>query len=137
MARRATEIDFITGALVREAERLGVPVPLSAAVWRLSKPRRNLDHPMAGDGSRQPVTRVAVIGCGAIGSLFAAHLGTLDDVEMWAFDLNEEHVAAINASGLQLTGIGERRARIAATSDPLSLPPCRFRDRGDEVPAYR
>ena len=32
---RRTEVDFITGALVREAERLDVPAPLSAAVWRL------------------------------------------------------------------------------------------------------
>ena len=26
--------------------------------------------------------RVAVIGCGAVGSLFAANLGTLDDVDL-------------------------------------------------------
>jgi len=34
-ARRRTEVDFITGALVREAGRLGVPVPLHEAVYRL------------------------------------------------------------------------------------------------------
>ena len=32
--------------------------------------------------------RVCVVGCGAVGSLFAADLATLDDVEVWAFDLN-------------------------------------------------
>lgn len=36
-ARRATEVDFITGALVREADRHGVPVPLHAAMYRLVK----------------------------------------------------------------------------------------------------
>ena len=36
LAHRPTEVDFITGALVREAGRLGVPVPLSAAMYRLS-----------------------------------------------------------------------------------------------------
>jgi 2-dehydropantoate 2-reductase len=36
-ARRATEIDLITGALVREGERLGVPVPLHTALYRLVK----------------------------------------------------------------------------------------------------
>ena len=36
-ARRATEIELITGALVREAERLGVPVPLHTALYRLIK----------------------------------------------------------------------------------------------------
>ena len=30
--------------------------------------------------------KVCIIGCGAIGSLFAAHLGKLDDVEVWAYD---------------------------------------------------
>jgi 2-dehydropantoate 2-reductase len=38
-ARRRTEIDHITGALVREAERLGVPVPLHTAMYRLVKAR--------------------------------------------------------------------------------------------------
>ena len=38
-ARRPTEIDQITGALVREAERLGVDVPLQTAVYRLVKAR--------------------------------------------------------------------------------------------------
>jgi 2-dehydropantoate 2-reductase len=34
-ARRPTEADLINGALVREAERHGVDVPLQNAVWRL------------------------------------------------------------------------------------------------------
>ena len=36
-ARRPTEVDFITGALVREAERLDVPAPLHTAMYRLVK----------------------------------------------------------------------------------------------------
>jgi 2-dehydropantoate 2-reductase len=38
-AHRPTEVDQISGALVREAERLGVSVPLHAALWRLVKAR--------------------------------------------------------------------------------------------------
>jgi 2-dehydropantoate 2-reductase len=38
-AHRATEVDQITGALVREAERLGVDVPLQTAMYRLVKAR--------------------------------------------------------------------------------------------------
>ena len=34
---RPTEIDLITGALVREAEKHGVPVPLHTAMYRLVK----------------------------------------------------------------------------------------------------
>jgi 2-dehydropantoate 2-reductase len=40
-AGRATEIDFITGALVREAARHGVPVPLHTAMYRLVKARES------------------------------------------------------------------------------------------------
>jgi 2-dehydropantoate 2-reductase len=38
-AHRPTEIDHITGALVREADRLGVAVPLHTALYRLVKAR--------------------------------------------------------------------------------------------------
>jgi 2-dehydropantoate 2-reductase len=67
--------------------------------------------------------RIAVIGCGAVGSLFAANLGTLDDVEVWAYDPWQEHVDAINAEGLRLSGAGEVVGRVRATSDPAELPP--------------
>jgi 2-dehydropantoate 2-reductase len=39
LAHRRTEVEFITGALVREAERLGVAVPLSTAMYRLIRAR--------------------------------------------------------------------------------------------------
>ncbi len=39
LAKRRTEVDLITGALVREAERVGVPVPLHAAMWQLVRAR--------------------------------------------------------------------------------------------------
>ena len=67
-----------------------------------------------------------MIGCGAVGSLFAANLALLDDVEVWAFDLNELHVAAINRDGLRLTGAGDVVGRPRATSDAGELPPCDF-----------
>jgi 2-dehydropantoate 2-reductase len=38
---RPTEVDFITGALVREASRHGVPVPLHTAMYRLVKARES------------------------------------------------------------------------------------------------
>jgi len=39
VARRPTEVDLITGALVREAERVGVDAPLHRALYRLVKAR--------------------------------------------------------------------------------------------------
>jgi 2-dehydropantoate 2-reductase len=70
--------------------------------------------------------RICVVGCGAVGSLFAANLATLDDVDVWAFDLNEAHVSAIKKNGLQLTGAGSVASRPNATSDPAELPSCDF-----------
>ncbi len=70
--------------------------------------------------------RVCVVGCGAVGSLFAANLAQLDDVEVWAYDLAEDHVAAINEHGLRLSGAGDVVGRLRATSDAGELPPCDF-----------
>ena len=62
--------------------------------------------------------RICIVGCGAVGSLFAANLTSLDDVEVWAYDLAQPHVDAINEHGLRLTGAGEVHANgIRATSD--------------------
>ena len=70
--------------------------------------------------------RICVVGCGAVGSLFAANLAQLDDVDVWAYDLAEEHVRAINERGLTLSGAGEVVGRLRATSDPGALPACDF-----------
>jgi 2-dehydropantoate 2-reductase len=70
--------------------------------------------------------RVCIVGCGAVGSLFAANLAQLDDVEVWAYDASREHVDAINARGLRLTGAGEVVGRLRATTDAHELPPCDF-----------
>ena len=70
--------------------------------------------------------RICIVGCGAVGSLFAANLATLDDVEVWAFDLYQAHVDAIERDGLRLSGAGEVHARLHATSDASALPPCDF-----------
>ena len=70
--------------------------------------------------------RVCVVGCGAVGSLFAANLAQLDDVEVWAYDLDRAHVDAINADGLRLVGAGEVVGRVRATTDARELPACDF-----------
>jgi 2-dehydropantoate 2-reductase len=70
--------------------------------------------------------RVCIVGCGAVGSLFAANLAQLDDVEVWAYDASREHVDAINANGLRLSGAGDVLGRLTATTDAAELPPCDY-----------
>lgn len=70
--------------------------------------------------------RVCIVGCGAIGSLFGAHLARLADVEVWAYDTNAEHVDAINKNGLRLTGLADFVAPIQARADPTQIPECEF-----------
>ena len=70
--------------------------------------------------------RVCIIGCGAVGSLFAANLARLEDVEVWAYDLARDHVDAINRDGLHLSGAGDVLAWPRATADAEELPQCDF-----------
>jgi 2-dehydropantoate 2-reductase len=69
--------------------------------------------------------RICIVGCGAVGSLFAANLATLD-VEVWAYDVSRAHVDAINEHGLRLSGAGDVVGHPRATRDPAELPPCDF-----------
>lgn len=70
--------------------------------------------------------RVAVLGCGAIGSLYAAHLARVPGVEVWAVDPWAAHVEAIAGSGLRVIGHAEFVAPVRATTAAADLPPCRF-----------
>jgi len=70
--------------------------------------------------------KICIVGCGAIGSLFAAHLARLDDVEVWAYDLAADHVDAINASGLRLSGESDLVSHPRATTDAAEIPACEY-----------
>ena len=70
--------------------------------------------------------KICIVGCGAIGSLFAAHLARLDDVEVWAYDLAAGHVDAINASGLRLSGESDLISYPQATNDASQIPACEY-----------
>lgn len=70
--------------------------------------------------------KICVVGCGAVGSLFAAHLGRLDDVEVYAFDVWQDHIDAINRKGLRLSGAADFTAKITASTDPARIPRCDY-----------
>jgi 2-dehydropantoate 2-reductase len=50
----------------------------------------------------------------------------LEGVEVWAYDVSQAHVDAINRNGLRLTGAAEVVGRVLATTDAGALPPCDF-----------
>jgi 2-dehydropantoate 2-reductase len=66
--------------------------------------------------------RVCIIGCGAIGSLYAAHLARV--AEVWALVRRPEHALALNERGLRVVGKHDFTARLRATADPRELPEC-------------
>jgi 2-dehydropantoate 2-reductase len=68
--------------------------------------------------------RICVVGCGAIGGLFAAHLAGVAGAEVWAFDVDEAHVRAINERGLRVDGVFPRVARVRARTVAADIPPC-------------
>lgn len=67
--------------------------------------------------------KIAVVGCGAMGSVYAALLG--GGHEVWAVDRWREHVDAIRERGLRLEGAsGDRTVRIGATTDAADVGVC-------------
>jgi 2-dehydropantoate 2-reductase len=66
--------------------------------------------------------RIAVIGTGAIGSVYAGLLASAGH-EIWAVDRWHEHVDAIREHGLRIEGAsGDRRVRLHAMADPDEVP---------------
>jgi 2-dehydropantoate 2-reductase len=70
--------------------------------------------------------KVCIIGCGAVGSLFAAHLARKGEAEVWAYDVRKDHVEAIRNNGLRISGAADFSATLNATSDPKELPRCDY-----------
>jgi 2-dehydropantoate 2-reductase len=62
--------------------------------------------------------KIAVIGAGAMGSLFGAMLAEAGN-EVWLYDVWQEHVQAINQAGLSIEREGQTRVvRLKATTEP-------------------
>lgn len=83
---------------------------------------------MRGSAQRRsptlPRMKIAVVGTGAMGSVYAALLADAGN-EVWAIDRWQEHVDAINAHGLRLEGAsGDRTVRMAATTNAADAGIC-------------
>jgi len=68
--------------------------------------------------------KIAILGCGAMGSVYAALLGDAGH-EVWAIDSWLDHVDAIKQGGLRLEGAsGSRVVKIHATNDTSKVGVC-------------
>jgi len=64
--------------------------------------------------------RILIVGAGAIGSLYAAHLARVADV--WVFVRRDDHMRNLNDRGLRVTGRNEFHAHPKAAKDAQELP---------------
>ena len=64
--------------------------------------------------------KVCVIGCGAIGSLYAAHLARV--AEVWAFVRRDDHADALKQHGLRVSGKHNFSVSLKATTRAAELP---------------
>ena len=68
--------------------------------------------------------KIAVVGAGAMGSVYAGLLASAGN-EVWAVDTWKEHIDAIRAHGLRVEGAsGDRTVRLDATTDASEPGPC-------------
>src|SRR5208282_5994569 len=66
--------------------------------------------------------KVCVIGCGAIGSIYAAHLARV--AEVWALVRRDDHAAELNRRGISVTGSHNFTVPLRATTNAKDLPDC-------------
>ena len=66
--------------------------------------------------------RICIVGCGAIGSLYAAHLARV--AEVWAFVRREDHARALNSEGLRVSGTHDFHVQLKSTTRPEEVPDC-------------
>ncbi len=64
--------------------------------------------------------RVLIVGCGAIGSLYAAHLARV--AEVWALVRREQHARELNERGLRVSGPRNFTSQVSATTNAAELP---------------
>ncbi len=68
--------------------------------------------------------KIAVVGTGAMGSVYAALLAEAGN-EVWAVDTWAEHIQAIQDRGLRVAGkSGDRTVALNATTEPAEVGPC-------------
>ncbi len=69
---------------------------------------------------------ICVVGCGALGSVFAAHLARTQGLEVYAYDVSQEHVSAMADHGLRISGAANFTVNLNATCRAGDIPHCDY-----------
>lgn len=68
--------------------------------------------------------KIAIVGAGAMGSLFGALLAEAGN-EVWLCDIREDHIETVNQDGLMVEHEGKtRKVRLNASTDPHKIGTC-------------
>ncbi len=70
--------------------------------------------------------KICIVGCGAVGGIFAAHLARLGEPEVYAYDVDREHIRAIRERGLRISGAAGFTVPLEASFNPRELPRCDY-----------
>ncbi len=66
--------------------------------------------------------KIAIIGVGAMGSIYAGLLADQGRHDVWAIDTWKDHVEAITSKGLRVEGAsGDRTVKLQATTNPAEV----------------
>lgn len=119
---------FVATLLEKHAvqEQLVVPPPIAgsdeAEMNGGAAKRRCVDAGIAA--ARPGGMKICVLGCGAMGSVYAGLLAS-GGHEVWAVDVWKEHIDAIRERGLRVEGPnGDRTTSVNATIDAAEVGPC-------------
>jgi hypothetical protein len=80
----------------------------------------------AGAAGRGPGGKICIVSCGALGSVIAAHLVPLEDVEVYVYEVSEPQRRAIQQHGVRISGAAEFTVKVNAASNPHDIPRCQF-----------
>lgn len=112
----------VNAQAIRDEGNLSRTQIVTGAMFRTDRGR---DLILSSGGKDAGQMKIAIVGAGAMGSVYAALLANSGH-EVWAVDTWREHVDAINTRGLRLEGAsGDRLVRtIRATSDLTEVGEC-------------
>ena len=78
--------------------------------------RKQTERPRRGTREKELRVKICIVGCGALGSVLAAHLARLEGVEVYVYEVSESQLRAIQQHGVRISGAAENMERTIVLS---------------------